>query len=172
MIMILKIIHQVWEGATEPVIPERLRILSESWKELNKQKSWFLTPLWQMLNDVNRVMSDNICIIVRELSVSLLILENKQIVVTKCPFVKIKRFVKKEDNIRIIHGDEYSPLLLHFILNLYENKKISKLKLNVLNKSELQRREMNKLVGGGNYCICGCSINGSASIGGAGMSVA
>lgn len=36
--MIPKIIHQVWEGATEPVMPERLRILSESWRE--KNPSW------------------------------------------------------------------------------------------------------------------------------------
>lgn len=37
--MIPKIIHQVWEGATEPVMPKRLQILSESWKEKN--------PTWE-----------------------------------------------------------------------------------------------------------------------------
>jgi len=36
--MIPKIIHQVWEGATEPVMSEQLQILSESWRE--KNPSW------------------------------------------------------------------------------------------------------------------------------------
>lgn len=37
--MIPKIIHQVWEGATEPVMPKRLKILSKTWREKN--------PTWE-----------------------------------------------------------------------------------------------------------------------------
>lgn len=36
--MIPPIIHQIWEGKTEPIMPNRLRILAESWKE--KKPTW------------------------------------------------------------------------------------------------------------------------------------
>lgn len=42
-------------------------------------------------------------------------------------------------------------------------KKLSKIKLNQLNKAELSEREMNRLLGGENCCICGC--RGSSSNG-------
>lgn len=35
-------------------------------------------------------------------------------------------------------------------------KKIERLKLNQLSKTELERRELNNLKGGTNCCICGC----------------
>lgn len=37
-----KIIHQVWEGRTEPSMPERLQVLSESWKEENPDWEYHL----------------------------------------------------------------------------------------------------------------------------------
>lgn len=40
--MIPKIIHQVWEGRTEPSMPKRLQILSESWKEENPNWEYHL----------------------------------------------------------------------------------------------------------------------------------
>ena len=36
-------------------------------------------------------------------------------------------------------------------------KELKKLRLSSLSKSELQAREMNKLLGGENCCICGCT---------------
>ena len=39
--------------------------------------------------------------------------------------------------------------------------KLKKLKLSEMSKSELQAREMNKLLGGSNCCICPC--DGSSS---------
>lgn len=37
-----KIIHQVWEGRTEPKMPVRLQILAESWKEKNPDWEYHL----------------------------------------------------------------------------------------------------------------------------------
>ena len=37
-----KIIHQVWEGRTEPSIPARLQILARTWKEKNPDWEYHL----------------------------------------------------------------------------------------------------------------------------------
>lgn len=42
-------------------------------------------------------------------------------------------------------------------------KKLGKIKLNQLNKAELSERELNRLLGGTNCCLCGC--RGSSSNG-------
>lgn len=42
-------------------------------------------------------------------------------------------------------------------------KKLAKIKLTQLNKTEVSERELNRLLGGGNCCICGC--RGSSSTG-------
>lgn len=51
-------------------------------------------------------------------------------------------------------------------------KKLSKIKLTRLNEAELSERELNRLLGGSNCCICGCrgsssnQDNGGANEGG------
>ena len=52
---------------------------------------------------------------------------------------------------------EYLPLILS------DMKKLSKIKLTKLNEAELSERELNRLLGGENCCICGC--HGSSSTG-------
>lgn len=44
-------------------------------------------------------------------------------------------------------------------------KKLSSLKLNRLIQSDLERREMNSILGGATCCLCGCSYanNGGSS---------
>lgn len=37
-------------------------------------------------------------------------------------------------------------------------KKVSTLKLSVLSLNDLEKRKMNKLLGGGNCCICTCGV--------------
>ncbi len=47
-------------------------------------------------------------------------------------------------------------------------KNLKKLKLSEMSKTELQAREMNKLLGGTNCCICPCDrVSGAVSNGGA-----
>ena len=43
--------------------------------------------------------------------------------------------------------------------------KLKKLKLSEMSKSELQAREMNKLLGGANCCVCTCNIKMSLETG-------
>ena len=43
--------------------------------------------------------------------------------------------------------------------------KLKKLKLSEMSKSELQAREMNKLLGGANCCVCTCSFGMSLETG-------
>lgn len=40
--MLPRIIHQVWEGRTEPSMPVRLKILAETWKEHNPRWEYHL----------------------------------------------------------------------------------------------------------------------------------
>ena len=37
-----KIIHQVWEGRTEPCMPTRLQILARTWREQNPDWEYHL----------------------------------------------------------------------------------------------------------------------------------
>ena len=43
-------------------------------------------------------------------------------------------------------------------------KKLSKIKLNQLNKAELSERELNRLLGGSNCCICRGQANLDANV--------
>ena len=43
-------------------------------------------------------------------------------------------------------------------------KKLSKIKLNQLNKAELSERELNRLLGGSNCCICRGQANLAANV--------
>lgn len=40
--VIPKILHQVWEGVAEPIVPTRLKILSETWKKHNPEWNYLL----------------------------------------------------------------------------------------------------------------------------------
>lgn len=56
--MIPKIIHQVWEGATEAIMPERLQMLSESWKEKNPDWDYHLWNQAEMEHLVDNYFPD------------------------------------------------------------------------------------------------------------------